>query len=27
MLHINNTSDGFMVQRRDIKSVASGGWT
>lgn len=27
MLHINNTADGFMVQRRDIKSVASGGWT
>jgi hypothetical protein len=27
MLHINTTSDGFMIQRRDVKSVASGGWT
>tara|TARA_Y100000361_G_scaffold152917_1_gene173478 strand:+ start:1563 stop:2939 length:1377 start_codon:yes stop_codon:yes gene_type:complete len=27
MLHINTTSDGFAIQRRDVKSVASGGWT
>ena len=27
MLHINTTADGFMIQRRDVKSIASGGWT
>ena len=27
MLHINTTAEGFMVQKRDVKSVASGGWT
>jgi len=27
MLHINTTADGFAIQRRDVKSVASGGWT
>ena len=27
MLHINTTSDGFTIQKRDVKSVASGGWT
>ena len=27
MLHINTTADGFMIQRREVKSIASGGWT
>jgi hypothetical protein len=27
MLHINTTAEGFMIEKRDVKSVASGGWT
>tara|TARA_R110000772_G_scaffold2045_3_gene7024 strand:- start:661 stop:1770 length:1110 start_codon:yes stop_codon:yes gene_type:complete len=27
MLHINTTAEGFMIEKRNVKSVASGGWT